>query len=287
MRVVYADVLFAINLSINYLILLLTANCCTVYVSRWRILGGAAWGALFSVLFYFPQLPTVAAIGIKLLLCFVITATVFGKEARDRFFRLAATFAAVSFALAGGVTAIAYFAGGNGISVSNGIPYFNISLQFLLAAVLIIYLILRLVFRSGSLNIQRNTAQVCLQNGEKSLLLQAFLDSGNLLREPISGKWVILVSNQEAAKLFDGETRQLVQQLQRENMLEIFQRLVLQQVGKFRLAPYRDAASGSGMILIVKLDSITVNKKETDQYILGISPIQIETADGCRAIMGV
>jgi len=287
LRVVYADVLFAVNLGINYLILLLTANCCMVYVSRWRILCGAACGALFAVLFYFPKLPVIAAAGVKLLLCFLITAAVFGKVAQDHYFRLAATFAAISFALAGGVTAIAYFTGGNGVSVSNGILYLDISLQFLAAAVLIVYLILRLVFRSGRLNIKRSTAEVCLQNSGKSLLLQAFLDSGNLLREPISGKWVILVSNREAIKLFDGETKQIVQQLTRENVLECFRHLALRQPGKFRIAPYRDAASGSGMILIVKVDSITVNKEKTDRYVLGISPIQIETEDGCRAIMGV
>ena len=57
MQVIYIDVLFALNLVVNYLLLFLTARFSGLYVGRLRLLGGAALGALFSVLMFFPDLP--------------------------------------------------------------------------------------------------------------------------------------------------------------------------------------------------------------------------------------
>ena len=44
MQVIYVDVLFGLNLVVNYLLLFLTSRFSGVYVRRLRLLGGAALG---------------------------------------------------------------------------------------------------------------------------------------------------------------------------------------------------------------------------------------------------
>ena len=56
MRVVYVDELFAVNLLLDYLLLVLTARLSGVFAPRLRLLLAAALGALLAVLLYFPQL---------------------------------------------------------------------------------------------------------------------------------------------------------------------------------------------------------------------------------------
>ena len=45
-QTVYVDILFAVNLFINYFLLCLTAKVTRIHTKRWRMLAGSALGAV-------------------------------------------------------------------------------------------------------------------------------------------------------------------------------------------------------------------------------------------------
>ena len=71
-QVVYVDVLFTLNLFVNYLLLLSGACLLREKAKRWRLLLGAALGAVYSLIIFAPELPNFLSILIKVIFCVTI-----------------------------------------------------------------------------------------------------------------------------------------------------------------------------------------------------------------------
>lgn len=285
MQVIYVDVLFALNVVVNYLLLFLTARFSGVYVRRLRLLGGAALGAMFAVLLFFPDLPLVPSAFFKCALCAAVTVVTFGKKCEGRLLRLCFVFCSVSFALAGIVLALSILTGGeNMVALRNGVPYFNVSLRLLILSSVVAYGVLGVVFGGGGLRVTRRTAEVEISLRGERLRLRALIDSGNLLRDPMTGKRVLVTGSTQLAPLFPESVRGLIGGQRAD---QCFEQLSIMYPGIFSLVPYRDASNGFGLILALRPDSITLDGKAQDDLLVGAAQQNIETPDGCMAVLGV
>lgn len=288
MQVIYIDVLFALNLVVNYLLLFLTARFSGLYVGRLRLLGGAALGALFSVLMFFPDLPLLPSAFFKCLLCAAVTAVTFGKKSEGHLLRLCFIFCSVSFALAGIVLALSLLTGGGGsVALRNGVPYFNVSLKLLLLSAAVAYGVLGAVFGGGGLRIARRTAEVEIFLQGRSMRLRALVDSGNLLRDPMTGKRVLVTGGSVLAPLFSDAAGGVLARCGELGAAESFEKLSALYPGIFSLIPYRDASSEFGLIVALRPDRVLVDGKEQDDLLVGAAGQGVETPDGCMAVLGV
>ncbi len=288
MRVVYIDVLFALNLGVNYLLLILTAGVGGIFTKRLRLALGALLGAILSVILFFLPISGVMALLSKVMLCFAISAVSFGvKGGKERFLRICLLFCAISCAFAGIIYGASTLLGSGTLSLVNGVPYAPISLRMVLVGSLIAYIVLSIVFGSAKLKPQASFAQLEIERGGRKILLKALLDSGNLLRDPISGKGVIVLSAQTISALFDGAAQSVLQSADNRAVPETFSTLCECGVEGIRLMSCKTAAQNGQMLMIFKCDSIKIDGKYTENHLLGISSVDILTAKGCRAIMGV
>lgn len=287
MRVVYVDVLFMTNLAINYLLLVLTASISGVYTGRLRMLGGAALGALFAVCLYFPQISAPLSLLFKVLLCLSISVVSFNKCRPKALLRISLIFLAVSFAFAGGIMALSLVSGSGALTVSNGVPYIGITLKFLLVATIIVYCLLGLVFRPGMAAITRKNAEIEVFYAGSTAKLRGFTDSGNLARDPITGKRIIILSQSAARQLLGRDESDLISRMNQENILETYTKLTEIKAGSFRLVPFKTVASRGGMVIALKPDKICVDGKPEPGFLIGIIPSELPIADGSQAIIGV
>lgn len=288
MQVIYVDVLFALNVVVNYLLLFLTARFSGVYVRRLRLLGGAAVGAVFAVLLFFPDLPLVPSALFKCALCAAVTVVTFGKKCEGRLLRLCFVFCSVSFALAGIVLALSILTGGESmVALRNGVPYFNVSLRLLVLSSVVAYGVLGVVFGGGGLRMTRRTADVEISLRGKQLRLRALIDSGNLLRDPMTGKRVLVTGGAQLAPLFAEPGSSIIGRCGSLGADQCFEQLSGMYPGVFSLVPYRDTSNGFGLILALRADSITIDGKVQDDLLVGAAGQNVETPDGCMAVLGV
>ena len=283
MRVVYVDVLFMSNLAVNYLLLVLTARVSGVYTSRLRLLCGGALGAVFAVFLFFPELPPAAALAARMLLCAAIVLVAFNREPLRVVRRVCLIFLALSFALAGGMVALIALLGPGGLEARNGVPYFDLSLRMLLGATLGIYGLLGLIFGHGGMAVKRKTVEITLENAGRSVKLRGFTDTGNLLRDPIGGKRIIIIAPSLAVRLFPEAEPALLDA--EADPAQLFTQLGTAAPGRFRLMPCK-TAGGSGLMVAGKIDRIILDGKPCHGYLVGIAAHELETAGGCRAIIG-
>ena len=196
-RIVYIDVLFFTNFIINCAMILCTARLLSQKVSHGRTAAAAALGGAYSVCIFFPVFSMAEWVGLKLLFAVSIAAAAFGFKGMGRLIKCTAAFLAVSFMFGGAAFALFFLTPLNRaerVIENNGVFYPRLSLPVLLAACAVSYILLNYalyVFRRHAC-IRGSVIDVRLSMGQKSCMLRAICDSGNLLKTPSEQKPVLI-----------------------------------------------------------------------------------------------
>lgn len=123
---------------------------------------------------------------------------------------------------------------------------------------------------------KRSLLDVTITHGEKTLTLPALLDTGNTLRDPISGKGVVVVDSDAAKELLGLELPAL------NHPVETY---AMKYQSGFRLIPYSSVGQPAGMLLGLKADSIQINGKKTN-LVVAFAPHRIGRGEAYRALAG-
>ena len=234
-QIIYVDVLVAVNLFVNYFLLLTVAGFFHISASRLRMVLGAAIGALGSLVILLPSLPPLVSFLIKLVLSVFIVVTAFGAPSLLFFLRTVGGF---------------YLTAPSGMIIKNSVLYFDISPLMLLALTVVCYAGVSLLNR---LTGQRQpTALFCfvtVRAQGKSVRLTTKIDTGNSLKEPFSGYPVIVAEYQCVQELVPPAVRSYLFVAAGEKRGEV-------QPG-LRLVPFR-AVGGEGILPAFRPDCIEI-----------------------------
>ena len=278
MRVIYLDSLFLLNFFLDFILVALTADLCGIFCSRRRQAAAAALGGLLAVILYLPLVPAWLGVLLRLGSCQTICLTAFPRERGRGMLRCIGLLFFLSTAVAGAVAALQLLCEGTApAEVRNGIVSLDIPIWKQLAAAGSCWCLLRMLFHGGSFSPGRRHRDIIIREGDQSLRVRALVDTGNFLRDPVSGRQVILV---------DPETLQQLIPLPRErepvHMMEFLSALS----PRFSLIQYRTANAADGLLVIWRPAAILEKGKSLEGYVIGIAPAPVKTGDGCRAIIG-
>ncbi len=264
--------------------LLLTARLTGVYRSRGWLALGAAVGAVFAVMLYFPPIPVLPGLLLRGGVCVATALAAFGKQPFGKLVHLCGTFALLTMVLGGSVLAVT--AGKAEAVLQNGILYTDISGAVMLISFTAMYGLSGVVLGCGRVQTGRERREVRVKSGAGEIRFCALCDSGNLLRDPISGKRVLLVQSNTVAALFDGPGKALLQNLparQPEEMLEQLRRCCK---AAFWLLPLH-TVTGESMILVFRPEQLWIDGRLTGEYLIGLSPADLAIGQDCQALIGV
>lgn len=103
-------------------------------------------------------------------------------------------------------------------------------------------------FRSGG---SQELVEVELAKGEKSTAMLALRDTGNALRDPVTGQNVLVADHRSAAALLG---------LTRQQLLSPVETVASGVVPGLRLIPYRSVGCAGGMLVAIRLDQVRIGK---------------------------
>ena len=251
---IYADVLFIINFSMDFLSLYIVGRLMHFRMKAWRVLGGASLGALYGVL----ELLIVGSSFLKTVITLLVLMAMCGIAFGFRSFRTYLASAALTFGvgmLIGGMMTSAFLKLGTEISyieiggtmetVYGALPVWKFAVFALLSA-LITWTLGKLFRRKRAIR----TCALRVTFDGKETEVSALVDSGNLLEEPVSGTPVIFLKGKAARTLplyLLCAMKNGAASLSSEN------------VGKLRVIPSR-TVTGNGVLLVAvpeKLDLLT------------------------------
>lgn len=123
---------------------------------------------------------------------------------------------------------------------------------------------------------QQQYAHVTISHSNHQLHLTALLDTGNTLRDPVSGAAVLVTDSTVAAKLLDLSPYDLSHPV--ETMGRLSNR-------GLRLIPYHAVGQPAGLMLGLRVQSLEINGKKQDM-IVGFAPQEIGHGKAYQALAG-
>ncbi len=204
--VIYADVLVIINLYVTYFLLLSAAFISREKPERLRLVLSSFFGGFYALLVLLPVVIPFQSFIIKAGAVILPPVIAFGFRSTKTFLRLCVSYLVCSFVFAGLMFALWYFVCPAGMFYDGSVVYFDIDVLTLVFFTVVCYGFMRLfdfVFKSRA---PVNTVFYCkvyLKEGEYSL--KTFLDTGNNLTDPFSGKPIIIANTEKFRDVFDFE----------------------------------------------------------------------------------
>lgn len=276
MRVVYIDSLFALNLILNYLLLLLAAQLAAQPFNRWRLGLGAALGALYAVLTVLPGFEWTAAVWIKTGVTLPIAAAAIGVK--RGFWRFLLLFWISSFLLAGIALGLGLLSGGS--------PYIHIPAEVVLltaaAAYFVLTLALKGITRYGGA--KSKIVSVTVEYRGKSATFNALIDTGHTLTDPMTGSGVLIADPQCLSPLLPKEVDALLKCT--KDPIALVEQIPLLDCSLMpRLIPYQTIGKERGWLAAFKPDGVRVNGTPRSGLLVAISPISGDRP--YKALVGV
>ena len=197
--IIYADILFLINFSVDFICLFLAGRLTSRLFSAWKMILSASLLALYS---FVPYLNIEIPVFLKIFMHFSFAALcvfiAFWKSDIKKFFMSFMTFCITEALLGGAVSAINSLTS----SWSDG-TYREISAKSL-AFSLFVSAVAAAVYGSVCKNRMKiKSAKIKLSLGSYETFLNLLIDSGNLVTEPFSALPVIVVSSSALPPPYD------------------------------------------------------------------------------------
>lgn len=203
MRIIYADILFVLNVYITYGLLLLTSFVSKTPFKRLRLLSASLLSGLYSLIILIPELSSTALslsrVPVSLLFIFVG----FSAMNRRHFLRLTVSFFGVNFGFAGLMFVLWYFFAPDSMYYNNGIVYFDIDALTLVVLTAVCWVLLKFIYKFLSLRVPHNTVyDLHINYKDKIFQCRSLLDTGNSLTDPFTSYPVIIVNKDVFGDVF-------------------------------------------------------------------------------------
>ena len=254
-QTIYVDILIAINLFVNFFLLVVSKKILHKTVKRYRIFLGSFIGSLFSLTIFIQISSSLLNVFIRLF-CSVITVLVtFGYHNIKSYLRAYVTFVIITFIFAGVMLGIWFLFTPPGLVYDNGVVYFNISSLTLIIATTISYVIITLVSRLFKKEqLTKNTYDIIIKLFSNEVFVKGIVDTGNTLKDPFSDTPAIVVDYNSIKDLLSDDFKCVFKNFSLEN--EDFKKMQKSKFyQRFRLLPY-EVMGGSGLVPCFMPDQI-------------------------------
>ena len=282
--VIYADSVFVLNALIDYLLLHGCTRLSGARGSRARLLGAAVFGGLYAVGYVIPQCGILRTAAVRLLVFALMVLLAFGggKQALWRGMLLLG----LSFALGGALSALALLLDVP-IRVVGGTVCYALDFPTLVLVSGSVYAVAALCFSGLGGHSGGDLVAVEATLDGQSVRFTALRDTGNTLRDPISGRGVLVADWALMRELLPAEVSKHLTQaalFDPAETMETCMRACPQL--RMRLIPYRAVGVQSAMLLAVRCDTVKLDGKTETGGLIALSPTGVSDGGAYRALVG-
>ena len=254
---IYVDIVLLENLCMNYIILFGTAYIIKIKVRHIRIFFASMIGAVYAVLAYSGIFPIYANLITKIVLSICMAYIAFNPKKLKGLIKELIVFYLVSFALGGCAFALLYIVRPQDIFMKNGVYIGTYPLKIALLGGITGFIITYVAIKIVKTRITKNEIiyKAKIEIGNQELEINVLLDTGNMLKDPISGDAVIMVEKNMLYKivpkeLLDNMNKFLGGEFENAESLEYKKRI--------RFIPFTSVGKQNGMLLGIKADLVKI-----------------------------
>lgn len=276
---VYVDLLLFVNAVINSTLLYITYKIIGGKIPPLRFFLAAALATVYGLVVCLPSFSFTLNIFFKLSAAALITLIAFDFKSVRIYAKNTVIFLLVSFGYVGIVTAFQYLpVAGTSLYMNNGEIYYNLPLPYLMITVIFLCLLQKAIsdlYKRKTSNKELFDCRVTV--GEKQTEICCLYDSGNFLRETLSGLPVAIVERSALKKILPETAARQDDLFDALSQCENFS-------SRLFLIPFR-TAGGKGLLTGFRPDCFSVNGRE-ERVIVAVSPERLDKDGRYSGVIG-
>lgn len=279
---IYIDIILIENIIMNYIIILTTGIICKKKIKQFRYILASIIGSIYAVISYMLNIKICNSEILKLLLAICMVYISFDAKNLKTLMKQLLIFFLTSFCFGG----IAYY-----LLYSEIIKERNYNSSSLIKSVIlggiIGFIILNISFEIFKKKI---TQKDLIYNMEinyknKSKKIKVLLDTGNLLKDPITNIPVVIVEKEKLKGILPEKILK-----NNNNLLKEIDNLEIDIKSRCNIIPFNSIGNHNGIIMGFRPDYITVyedNNKIIKKVIIGICNERISKSDTYSGLIGL
>ena len=290
---IYIDIVLIENLIMNYIILFTTAVVLKIKVNHIRLILASLLGAGYSIIAYMGIIKVYSSIILKIILSVLIIYIAFNPQNIKKMCKDLLLFYLVSFVFGGAAFALIYIIKPQNILMKNGLFLGTYTLKTVMLCAVVAFCIIIGAFAIIKNKISKKDmfCEIEILINQKKIKTKAMIDTGNMLKEPITNVPVIVV---EHILLYSCVPKEILNNL-KEIMGGDFKNIPCdiqeKYISKLKLIPFSSLGKQNGMLIGIRPEYVKVITDEQEKInknvIIGIYEKSLTKKGEYQALIGI
>ena len=290
---IYIDVVFLENLVMNSIILIASGIILKKKLKWIRILLASSLGAIYTIIGYISVLQIYSNLVLKVILSILIIYIAFNPQTVKQLWKDVLIFYLTSFVFGGVAFALIYVVKPQDILMKNGLFLGTYPLKTVLLAAIVAFIIIIAAFAIVKTKFSKKDmfCDVEVELNNKKIKTRAMIDTGNLLKEPITNTPVIVLEHTLLYECVPKEILDNLESILGGELVKIPEEIRNEYISRLKLIPFASLGKQNGMLVGIKADSLKIiqdeQEKESKNVIVGIYNKSLTKRGEYRALIGI
>ena len=290
---IYIDVVFLENLVMNSIILVASGIILKKKMKWIRIILASSLGAIYTIIGYISVLEIYSNLILKVILSILIIYIAFNPQTVKQLWKDLLIFYLTSFVFGGVAFALIYVVKPQDILMKNGLFLGTYPLKTVLLAAIVAFIIIIAAFAIVKTKFSKKDmfCDVEVELNNKIIKTRAMIDTGNLLKEPITNTPVIVLEHTLLYECVPKEILDNLESILGGELVKIPEEVRNEYISKLKLIPFASLGKQNGMLVGIKADSLKIiqddQEKENKNVIVGIYNKSLTKRGEYRALIGM
>lgn len=290
---IYVDIIIIENLIMNFIILYATGLILKIKISFFRLLFASFIGSIYSALQYISNMKILSNIMIKTFLSIVIVWVAFHPQNIKKMFKQLMLFYLTTFTFGGVATYLIYVLKPQNIVMKNGMYVGTYVLKVIFIGAILGTGILLVSFKISKNKISKKDmiCKIMIKLNGKEITLNTMVDTGNMLKEPITGNPVAVVEKNSLYDVLPKEILNNTESILGGDFGKIPEDIKQEYIPRLKFIPFSSLGKQNGMLIGIKPEKLKVINEDIEEEradaIVGIYNKSLTKRGEYNALIGI
>ena len=290
---IYIDIVLIENFIMNYIILFTTAVVLKIKVNHIRLILASLLGAGYSIIAYMGIIKVYSSIILKIILSVLIIYIAFNPQNIKKMCKDLLLFYLVSFVFGGAAFALIYIIKPQNILMKNGLFLGTYTLKTVMLGAVVAFCIIIGAFAIIKNKISKKDmfCEIEILINQKKIKTKAMIDTGNMLKEPITNVPVIVVEHILLYSCMPKEILNNLKEIMGGDFKNIPCDIQEKYISKLKLIPFSSLGKQNGMLIGIRPEYVKVITDEQEKInknvIIGIYEKSLTKKGEYQALIGI
>ena len=290
---IYLDIIFLENFILNLILLYAVGIETKSKIKFYRIVIASILGSIYAIILYIVKNEFLYSIVMKFMLSMVMVYVSFETKGFKDLLKKMLYFYLTSFVFGGGALALIYIVNTGKISIQNGQIQGSYTILTIMIGIIIAFITIIIAFRLKKNKISKDDlmCNIEIKINNKEVKTKAMIDTGNLLKEPITNIPVVVVEHILLKKIIPNEILDNIDNILGGDLSGISESIKNQYILKMKVLPFTSLGKQNGMLLGIKAQELKIEEtnetKIIEKIIIGLYNKKISPKGEYHALIGL